>query len=66
MDEVTSFPVSFDTDSNVTTLSSTAIISRLQVLVLKSISAKPFIQAILSVDEFTGKKPYESYLSHNS
>ena len=54
MDEGGSFPVSFSTDSGLTTLSSAAFISRLQVLVRESLSSKHFIEIILSVDEFTG------------
>lgn len=54
MDEAGSFPVSFSIDPSLTTLSSAAFISRLQVLVRESLSSKLFIEIIISVDEFTG------------
>ena len=56
MEEAGSFLVSFSTDTGLTTQSSSAFISRLQVLVRESLSSKYFIEIILSIDEFTGDK----------
>ena len=47
--------VTFNMESDVTAVSSGAIICRLQVLVRELISSKHFIEILVSVDELTGK-----------
>jgi len=51
------FPVTLDptsSDSDVTTLSSNVLISRLHSLVEESMSSKYFVEIVTSIDDLTG------------